>query len=309
MGLRRINSVVAVALLAGAAGYEPACAFIFRPPDATSAASAKTLRAPSAATRIRATGARSAPAPTAVARESEPVVTATTAGPGQSGYVHYFVIEKPDKSLETQIGIELPDRRIAWSFPELGVAVSPFIEAGPLEVNGKIYRVEHLYGIRPFPDDESMRALQRDLARRIVPWVEDETPHCDSREPAGPLCISCLGFAMRVLFPGRTPEYPALPRDFEHAGSGGYYTTEDLLLYLAGLHGLSREARLRRIDEAIPLHNLREDLRRLVHAADSNDTVGSADVDTPRNLFGINGSGARSSPRVKPPRGPQRRKL
>ena len=65
-----------------------------------------------------------------LSRSDMPIVTVSTTGDGQAGYVHYFVITGPDGEHESQVGIELPDHRIAWSFPELGVLVSPFIASG-----------------------------------------------------------------------------------------------------------------------------------------------------------------------------------
>lgn len=230
-----------------------------------------------------------------VVRTNAPVVTTTTAAPGQAGYVHYFLIKRPDDSLETQVGIELADQRIAWSFPELGVAVSPFIESGPLPVNGKLYEVQHLYGIRPFPDDKSMHVLQQEVARRVSPWVDDETPHCDLRPLGGDLCMSCLGFVMRILFPGSTPGYPALPSDFRRVGPDAYYTTEDLLMYLAGLHGIpTREARLKRINALSLPGSLREDLVQLVSATDPTDEIGAAGASAPRSITGKARSRVRS---------------
>lgn len=225
----------------------------------------------------------------ATVRSRAPVIIASTTGPGQSGYVHFFVIDTPDGDRETQIGMEMPDGRIAWSFPELGVVVSPFIESGEMLVEGRIYKVRHQYGIRPFPDDGSMLALQRDFLLRVIPWVEDGTPYCNLKEQSAQWCMSCLGFVMRVLYPGRSPlSPPALPPDFERAASGPYVSTEDLLLYLTGMHGLrSREARLRRISRLSLPQSLREELLALVGPGDP-----AADVS--RDLSGKNRSGARS---------------
>jgi len=210
-------------------------------------------------------------------RASKPVVATTTTGPGQSGYVHYFVIETPEGERETQIGIELPDGRIAWSFPELGVVVSPFIASGQLPVNGRSYTVQHQFGLRPFPDEESMLALQSELLGRVIPWVEDATPYCNLTARSNQLCLSCLGFVMRVLYPSRSGVRAALPADFESAGSGMYITTEDLLLYLTGLHGArSREAQLRRIDGLVIPQSLREELVQLAHSLDPGDSAGAA---------------------------------
>jgi len=245
-----------------------------------------------------------------VARANEPVFTTAVTGPEQTGYVHYFVITKPDETRETQIGIELPDQRIAWSFPELGVAVSPFIESGRMPVNGELYEVQHLYGIRPFPDEESMLVLREALMRRVIPWVEDGTPYCDLKGPSGELCVSCLGFVLRILFPGRSPDYPALPRDFKRVGPDAYYTTEDLLLYLAGLHGLStREARLKRIGALTLPQSLREELIRLVDSANPDERVGAADGGAPSDLSGKGRPGARPYSKIVRQRLRQHRKL
>jgi len=228
-----------------------------------------------------------------------PVATVTSVGPGQAGYVHYFVIKLPDGDEETQIGIELPDQRIAWSFPELGVVVSPFIRSDIVQANGKQYEVQYLYGLRPFPDDESMRRLQAQLMTRVTLWVEDATPHCNLQGQPGQFCISCLGFALRILFPGPTPGYPVVPRDFPRASRDTYYTTEDLLFYLVGLHRLrGNAARLKRIDDLALPASLREEAIRLVNAATPNEAVADA----------APASAAKARPGVRPPlkKGPQR---
>lgn len=212
---------------------------------------------------------------TAGARAAKPVVAATGTGAGQSGYVHYFVIETPDGERETQIGIELDDGRIAWSFPEIGVTVSPFIKSGQLTVNGRPYTVQHQYGLRPFTDDGSMAALQKDLWARVIPWIEDETPYCNLMTRSNQLCLSCLGFVMRVLYPVRSGTFLSLPADFTSASSGMYITTEDLLLYQTGLHGIrSRQARLKRIEGLQLPSSLRENLIELVTATDEGGNAG-----------------------------------
>jgi hypothetical protein len=199
-------------------------------------------------------------------RADKPLVTATAPGAGQAGYVHYFLIRLPDDALEIQVGIELPDQRIAWSFPGLGAVISPFIEAGTVTAGGEDYDVWHLYAIRPFPDDAAMGALQKQLAGRVRPWVEAKTPYCENDGPrAG--CMSCLGFVLRALFPARADGYPALPRDFARAGTAARYTTKDLLLYLTGMLELpTRQARLQRIARLELPDDLREDLENLVQA-------------------------------------------
>lgn len=226
-----------------------------------------------AASRTRPT-ASSAPRASAGARTAgvagpradKPVVTATAAGAGQAGYVHYFLLRMPDESLEIQVGIEMPDQTIAWSFPDLGAAISPFIEAGVVTAGGRDYEVWHLYGIRPFPDDAAMTTLRRELANRVQIWTRAATPYCENDGPRSN-CMSCLGFVLRVLFPGRQSEYPSLPRDFWRAGTASMYTTKDLLLYLTGMLDLhTREARLQRIARQTLPESLRQDLEELVYA-------------------------------------------
>lgn len=218
------------------------------------------------------------PASGAMPRSSAPVIVVAGTAPGQAGYVHYFAIKAPNDEEESHIGIELADQRIAWSFPRLGVVVSAFIENGIVSANGVQYKVRYLFGFRPFPDDESMRELQAALSNRVVSWVDDEIPYCYSLEHPPIFCVSCLGFVMRILFPGSSPAYPSLPRDFER-GPRTYYTTDDLLLYLVGLHGLGgRETRLKRAEALNVPDVLREEVIRLVNAAEANDNVAAADV-------------------------------
>jgi hypothetical protein len=243
-----------------------------------------------------------------VVRTNAPVITTQTTAPGQAGYVHYFLITAPDGGTETQVGIELADQRIAWSVPELGVVVSPFIKSGPHAVNGKIYEVQHLYGIRPFPDDESMLALQKELPYRVIPWVEDQTPYCYVKPPDGEMCLSCLGFVVRVLFPGPTPEYPKLPNDFRRMGSDIYYTTEDLLLYLAGLHGVPTLAdRLQRIDNLAIPESLREELIALAGLMNTNNVgtgapgASTANAPAPRSVAGKSRLRGQSISRARQP--------
>jgi len=220
--------------------------------------------------------------PSGTARADRPVVTAAAAGTGQAGYVHYFLIRMPDETLEVQIGIELADQQIAWSFPELGVGVSPFIESGVVSAGGKDYEVWHLYGLRPFPDDAAMAALQKALAVRIRPWIERKTPYCEDDGPRS-ACMSCLGFVLRVLFPGRNSAYPDLPRDFWRAGTASRYTTRDLLLYLTGMLELpTREARLQRIARLALPDELRDDLEALVYSMGATESAAAAGAGSPR---------------------------
>ncbi len=237
-----------------------------------------------------------------------PVVAVTGVGPGQAGYVHYFLLKLPEGDEETLVGIELPDQRIAWSFPELGVVVSPFIGTGFVEAGGKQFEVQHLYGLRPFPDDESMRRLQAQLMTRVTLWVEDATPYCNlPGPPPGQFCMSCLGFALRVIFPGPTPEYPVVPRDFPRTSRDTYHTTEDLLLYLVGLHRLrGNAARLKRIDDLALPASLREEAIRLVNETTPKEAVAVADAAPARSAK--TRPGVRPSLKNGPERLPQRKR-
>ena len=196
------------------------------------------------------------------ARATSPVVTVNGTAPGQAGYVHFFIVRAVGSAeWETQVGIEMPDQRIAWSFFELGVVVSPFMESGVMPANRKQIEFQYLYGVRPFPDQASMQALRSELEARVLPYAEAETPYCTVRGPSDAPCLSCLSFVMRVLFPGATPDHAQAQKTI--------YNTDDLLLYLAGLHGLrDRAARLHRIDELALPADVREDVVRLVNTID-----------------------------------------
>jgi hypothetical protein len=202
-------------------------------------------------------------------RATERVVSVSGVGSGQAGYVHFFIVRGPGGGeWETQVGIELPDQRIAWSFLDLGVVVSDFVENGVVPVNRKLYEVQYLYGLRPFTDAEAMYTLQSEIEARVLPFAEAETPYCIVRGPSDPACVSCLGFVLRILFPGTSPAYALLPRDFERVALKTIYTTDDLLLYFAGVLGMrDRDTRLKRVDELALPENLREDLVRLVNTS------------------------------------------
>jgi hypothetical protein len=222
---------------------------------------------------LLASNARAKPMPAAAsyttapgARAKSPVRTAAATGAEQVGYVHYFLLRLPDETVETQVGIELPGGKIAWSVPGLGVVVSPVIEEGTLVVGGAEYEYWHLYGIRPFPDDASMSALRRDIGGRVQRWVDARTPYCEDDGPFSD-CMSCLGFVLRVLFPGRHSDYPDLPADFKRVGRATGYSTRELLLYLTGMYDLStRDARLKRVSQSALPEALRDELLDLVHA-------------------------------------------
>ena len=200
-------------------------------------------------------------APTQLRSAAE--VSVVTGLAGEAGYVHYFVITGPDGEPETQVGIELEDGRIVWSFPEAGVFLAPFLAAGSFTIGNIRYEVEHLYGLRPLRDNASMRTLARELPARIAPYVEERTPYCDENGSADRFCLSCLGFVLRVLYPGNTRSYPTLPPDFR-AARKAVYSTEDLLLYLTGVPvDATRATRARRIEALAVPEPLREELMRI----------------------------------------------
>lgn len=222
-----------------------------------------------AATDPRAAASRTAPKPVASTKARPAAVPAvpavvTSNGEQQAGYVHYWVIIAPDGEEETQVGIELPDRRIAWSFPGLGVHVSPFIAEGEVDARGKVFKVRYLYGIRPFANDTAMRTLRGNLMRRVAPLVRNQVPYCELNGVTAELCMSCMGFVSQVLFPGKTPEYANFPRNFPRVAGEDYHTTEDLLLYLTGLHTVRGESlRQQRLAAIGGPPALQEELRRL----------------------------------------------
>jgi hypothetical protein len=230
---------------------------------------------PAAAPAASGAKPRSAP-PAQTARAQRPVLAVTSAGMGQTGYVHYFLLRLPDETTEIQVGIELEDQRIAWSFPGLGAVVSPFIDEGIVTAGGQDYEVWHLYGLRPFADDAAMALLGRELAARIEPYIRARTPYClqDSVDSA---CLSCLGFVLRALYPGPRGGFPALPAGFWRASMGSHYTTNDLLLYLTGMLDLpTRDARLRRIAGLALPEQLRDDLEALVYSMGATEAAPAA---------------------------------
>lgn len=208
--------------------------------------------------------ARTGDASAVSASGGQPFAAVSAAGTGQAGYLHYFLITHPNGELEYQVGIELDDQRIAWSFPQAGVMVSEFVTSGAISIKGSTYKIEHLYGLRPFARDADMRLLQRELPRRVAQWIDDGVAYCLLRMPGQPFCLSCGDFVVRILFPGTHPLIPALPADFLRAG-GGIATTDDLLLYLAGLYTLpdlpAMRARLATLDLPAPM---RGDLQSMI---------------------------------------------
>ncbi len=202
--------------------------------------------------------------------KSPPVTAVTSSGRGQAGYVHYFLITHHDESLEYQVGIELEDDRIAWSFPNAGVIVSDFVKNGTIHANGKDFKIEHLHGVRPFADDAQMRALQKALPQRVAQWVDNETPYCFYRARGQPFCLSCGDFAVRILYPGAHPLVPALPQDFLHA-SGSAPTTNDLLLYLVGVNNLpGKPAQLARLAALDLPAKMRADIISMIEDGEPN---------------------------------------
>jgi hypothetical protein len=197
-------------------------------------------------------------------RSNKPLY-ATGIAPGQAGYVHYFLLRMPDESLEIQVGIELPDQRIAWSFPNVGVVISPFLDGETMQAGDKSYEIWHLYGIRPHADVAAMARLHKELPARVDRWIKTGISYCLD-DAQGANCMSCVGLVLRALFPGRA-DYPALPRNFWRTAQSSRYTPNDLLLYMTGMLDLpDRNARLQRISQLELPQDLRMDLEALVHA-------------------------------------------
>jgi len=308
IGAERLNAAIAVISIAWLALSQEARANLFKDrnrPLTQLATGADASAAPSTRATVRPRAAGKPPARSLSARATSPVIVASSTAAGQAGYVHFFQITLPDGELEIQVGIELSDQRIAWSFPGIGVTISPFIEDGVLAAGGKTYAVWHLYGIRPFPDDATMAALRRELPARIDPWVRAATPYCGKDGPGG-RCMSCLGFVLRALYPGRGRDYPALPADFWRASHVGHYSTNDLLLYFTGMLDLpGREARLRRIAQLELPDELREGLQELVYSMGVNEAAPAA------NAGNASSAAQKDSVARKPRLGtrPQRRRL
>ena len=262
---------------------------------------AVTTPAMSASTRAkpRAAAPRALPGETLRAL---PVVTAP--GADQAGYVHYWVITAPDGEEEIQVGIELPDGRIAWAFPELGVQVVDFIADGQGDARGRLFRVQHLYGLRPFADEGAMRGLRAHLRQRLAFWVDDETAYCFSGRREREICLSCMGLVMQLLFPGKTPAHPAVPQDFPRIGGELHYTTEDLLLYMTRLHELpDGRARRQRITVLGGPPALQEELARLSAQLADDRKPSVADTAKPPQKRRISARPPAPKPLVRRPAG------
>ena len=243
-------------------------------------------------------------AATNAAERSTDIVVVSATRPEQTGYIHYYIITGPDGEPESHVGIELPGDRIAWSFPGLGVTIAPFMKSGNIIADGKLYEVEHLYGLRPLRDNESLRTFQRSVADRVAWWIDEKVAYCDEERPSNRLCVSCLGFVLRVMYPGASPLLPALPADFRSVRRN-IYTTEDLLLYLAGVRiDVPRDARLKRIGALDVPDALREQLTRLVSGDGAENTSATASAEPRPSVTRPRGRSVVTSPRrVAPKRG------
>lgn len=221
------------------------------------------VQAPGGATPKATAAVKAAVKPAPDVRATSPVVAVNGPAPGQAGYVHFFIVRAVGTSeWETQVGVETTDQRIAWSFFELGVVVSDFAESGVMPAYRKQIEFQYLYGVRPFPDEASMRVLRSEVEARVLPYAESETPYCIERGPSDPQCLSCLSFVMRMVFPDATPD--------QQRAQKAIFTTDDLLLYLAGLEGVAGlGARMKRVDELALPSNVREDVVRLVNTYSS----------------------------------------
>lgn len=238
-----------------------------------------TAKNPQSATATPTPAAKTQPAQAATPTTPAAPAVVAAPGAGQAGYVHYWVITAPEGDEEIQVGIELPDRHIAWSFPGLGVHVTPFIAAGAVDAHGRVFRVQYLYGLRPFANETAMHTLRSDLPRRVSLLVNRRVPYCELNGVTAELCMSCMGFVAQVLFPGRTPEYANFPRNFPRIAGEEYHTTEDLLLYLTGLHVPRTDAaRQRRMAVLGGPPVLREELERLTAQLAEQQRVAAADT-------------------------------
>lgn len=209
-----------------------------------------------------------APVPQAA---TSPVHAVTGVADGQAGYVHYFLIIHPDGTPEEQVGIELEDRRIAWSFPGAGVIVSDFMRYGMLSVSGSMFKIEHLHGIRPFRDARDMQVLRKDLAQRVAYWIDEETPYCIFRQPGEQLCLNCGDFVARILFPATNALMVGLPEELTRA-VGSTPSTDDLLIYMLGLHTLpDARSRLNQLGKLNLPDSLRLDVVSMLQQGDTTN--------------------------------------
>jgi len=171
----------------------------------------------------------------------------------------------------------------AWSFPGSGVTVVDFIKNGTVESGGKIYKVEHLHAIRPLRSDREMQTLRNDLPQRVAIWIDNETPYCALRRPNERFCLSCGDFVVRILFPSTNPLSAGLPQDFIRT-AGQTPTTDDLLLYMLGMHALpdakSRLGRLAKLD--VP-ETLRRDLQDLLQVQLADESAAKPSTFTRQN--------------------------
>src|SRR5262249_39357759 len=112
------------------------------------------------------------------------------------------------------------------------------------------------------------------------------------------------------LVPGRSPAYPALPAEFRNAAPDPYYTTDDLLLYLTGLHALpTPEARIKRVEALTLPPHLREELLHLAVSMEPGGVTFPADTVKPQNVSGKSRSRGRSISKSGQQRPGQGRKL
>ncbi len=190
----------------------------------------------------------------------------TDVADGQAGYVHYFLITHPDGTPEDQVGIELEDQRVAWSFPGAGVIVSEFVKNGILNIAGKTFFIEHLHGIRPFRTAGEMQTLRNDLSRRVAYWVDEETPYCIFRQPGERICLNCGDFVASILFPAANSLMMGLPEELTR-NSGNMATADDLLMYMLGLHTLpDTKSRLQQLATMDLPYSLRQDVTEMLQS-------------------------------------------
>lgn len=271
------------------------CSLLFALTSPVSQASTAAPQKVSASPPIPAPAPALAPTP-AAANNAAGSLAVTNVGHGQAGYVHYFLITHPDGTPEDQVGIELEDQRIAWSFPGAGVIVSGFVKNGVLNIAGKPFFIEHLHGIRPFRTAGEMQTLRNDLSRRVAYWVDEETPYCIFRQPGERPCFNCGDFVASILFPATNTLMIGLPEDFTRT-PGNMATPDDLLMYMLGLHALpDAKSRLEKLATMDLPYSLRLDVAQMLAdhpalsalaAATGATTAGPAPVRKPVSRIAI----------------------
>lgn len=119
-----------------------------------------------------------------------------------------------------------------------------------------------------------MQTLQRELGPRVAYWIDNETAYCVMHQPGEAFCLNCGDFVLRILFPGNNPQMAGLPESFTNM-PGDMQTTDDLLIYMLGLHELPDvQARLQRLTALKLPDSLRLDIAAMLQP--ENATLAAA---------------------------------